>query len=333
MKQILIIKLGAKGDVVRTLPLLTAIKLKYPYSLITWITKPECVEIVDTSPDIDEILTVPVKEENLPKFDILYNFDIEKNATQLASQINAYKKFGFFLDDGYPAAFNFPAEYYLNTLFDDELKKINTKTYQQIMFEAAEFLYNKEHYLLYLTEKEKKYGENFLQERNLSSNNLIGIHLGSSLRWPSKAWHTDNLKEFIIKAREKGYEILLFGGPAESEKHKNFIKELEQEGIKIYKNNPYNTDKEFFSLVRICKKIIAGDSFALHVALAFKKPTIGLFFCTSPNEVEDYGLLTKLISPRLYEFFPEKCDQYDENLTKSISAEDVLKAMEEDKIV
>jgi len=330
MQQILIIKLGAKGDVVRTLPILTAIKLKYPHSMITWITKPECIEIVDASPDIDEILTIPVEIEELPKFDILYNFDIEEEATQLASKIDAPEKFGFFLDQGYPAALNFPAEYYLNTLFDDELKKTNTKTYQQIMFDVAELPYNKEHYPLYLSEEEKEYGEKFIQENNLSSNNLIGVHLGASPRWPSKAWHIDNLKEFIIKAKEKAYEILLFGGPDEAEKHKRFVEELNNQGVRIYKNNPFNTDKEFFSLVKICKKIIAGDSFALHVALAFKKPTIGLFFCTPPNEVEDYNLLTKLISPRLYEIFPEKCDQYDEDLTKSISAEEVLKAVEED---
>ena len=198
------------------------------------------------------------------------------------------------------------------------------------MFDAAELPYNTDHSPLYLSEQEKEYGRKFIQENNLFSNNIIGIHLGASPRWPSKAWHTDNLKEFIIKAKEKDYEILLFGGPDEAEKHESFVQELNNQGIKIYKNNPSNTDKEFFSLVENCKKVIAGDSFALHVALALKKPTIGLFFCTPPNEVEDYNLLTKLVSHHLYDIFPEKCDQYDENLTKSISAEEVLKAVEED---
>ena len=74
--------------------------------------------------------------------------------------------------------------------------------------------------------------------------------------------------------------------------------------------------------------MITVDSFALHVSLALKKQTIGFFFCITPNEIEDYGLLKKLTSPFLYDFFPEKMDVYDENLTKSISAEEVLSALE-----
>jgi heptosyltransferase-2 len=102
--------------------------------------------------------------------------------------------------------------------------------------------------------------------------------------------------------------------------------------LEIYKNNPSNSLREFFSLIDICKIIICGDSLALHASLALKKPTIGLFFCTSPDEVEDYNLLKKIISPKLKEFFPEKMNQYDEELTKSISPEEVfekIKSIEE----
>jgi ADP-heptose:LPS heptosyltransferase len=328
--QILIIKLGAKGDVVRTLPLLLAIKEKFPESIITWITKSQCKEILETSPHIDNILTIPANFETLTKeFDILYNFDIEEDATNLANKIKANKKYGFGSENGYATAFNFPAEYYLSTLFDDELKKSNTKTYQQIMFETAELHYNKQHHSLNLTNQEKQYAENFLAQNNINKDKLIGIHIGASPRWPSKTWHKDNLKEFIKKAQEENYEIIIFGGPDEIQEHETLAKEFQEQGIKIHRNNPNNTDKEFFSLINACNKIIAGDTFALHVALALKKQTIGLFFCTSSKEVEDYNLLKKLTSPRLYEFFPEKCDQYDEDLTKSISAQEVLDAIEE----
>jgi len=148
--------------------------------------------------------------------------------------------------------------------------------------------------------------------------------MGSGKRWPSKAWAEEKVKEFIKKAKEKCYEILLFGGPDEIEKHEKLTKELESEGIKVYRNNPENTDREFFSLVNLCKTLVCSDSFALHVSLALKKPTITLFFCTSPNEVEDYGLSKKIISPLLYDFFPEKQDQFSEELVNSISAEQVL---------
>ncbi len=321
--KILIIKLGAKGDVVRTLPILLALKEKYPDSKISWITKPLSKEILENSPYIDKILTFP--SEINEKFDILYNFDIEEEATKLAGSVEADKKYGFYYDEGYASAFNLSSEYYLNTLFDDETKKTNKKTYQEMMFEVAELPYKKQHPPFYLTEEDKNYAESFIKKNNLNKEKLVGLHIGASPRWPSKAWSDNKIKEFIIEASKKGYEILLFAGPDEPSKPQKFTKEVAN--TKIYTNDPANSDRQFASLVNLCNAMVCSDSFSLHISLALKKPTIGLFFCTSPNEVEGYGLLKKLVSPLLYDFFPEKQDIYSEKLVNSISVEEVLKAL------
>ena len=327
MIKIVIIKLGALGDVVRTLPVLPAIKEKSPNSEIYWITKKNALEVFEGNPYIKEAFALPFY--TMEKFDILYNFDIDEEATKIAKEIKADKKYGFYSDGEYPAAFNTGAEYYLNTLFDDELKKSNRKTYQEMMFSAAELEYKKQFCPIYLSEKDKRYAEDFIQKNNLKTEKLIGIHIGASPRWPSKAWHEDELKKFVIKAKEKNYEILLFGGADEVLKQPELIKEFERKGIKIYSNNPKNTIKEFASLVELCKAVVCSDSLALHVSMALKKPVIGLFFCTSPHEIEGYGILKKIVSPMLENFFPERMDEYSEELTKSISAEEVLNAVEE----
>jgi ADP-heptose:LPS heptosyltransferase len=132
-------------------------------------------------------------------------------------------------------------------------------------------------------------------------------------------------------AKNMGFDIILFAGKDEKDKQKNIIDKLNKEGIKIYQNNPDNSIKEFASLVNLCKKMICSDSFSLHISLALKKPTIGLFFCTSPEEIEDYGLLKKIISPKLGEFFPSRMDEYNEDLVKSISIEKVLENLDKNK--
>lgn len=324
--KICIIKLGAKGDVVRTLPILEALKDADMDSEIIWITKPECKDIFLNNPFIDKVEVIPFFSTE--EFDVLYNFDIDDEACALDSQIKAKKKLGFYKQGDYVSAHNIGAEYYLNTLFDDELKKTNKKTYQEMMFQAAELDWKKQTYEIYLSKQEKEYAQNFSKENNINPKKLIGIHMGASSRWPSKVWHPDRVREFIVQAKGKGFEILLFGGPNEIQKHESLVSELDKNGIKVFRNNPKNTDREFFSLVNLCQTMICSDSFALHVALAFQKPTISLFFCTSPDEVESYNLLVKLKSPVLYEFFPERSDLYDETLVKSISAEQVLKEVE-----
>lgn len=318
--EIIIIKLGAKGDILRTIPIAFALKKKYPDSRISWITKKKNSEFIKKSPYVDEVLFIPCKISK--NFDILYNFDIEEEATSLANSIDAGKKLGFCNESGFASAFNLGAEYYLNTLFDDEIKRTNKKTYQEMMLMAAEMPYNKEFQKIVLTEEEKQYAEEFLEKNKLKGKKLIGVHIGSSPRWPSKFWPINRIKEFILNAEAEGFSVILFSGPDDIEKRNEIVKELQ-----IPSNNPDNTDTEFASLVNLCDFVVCGDTFALHVSLALKKKTVALFFCTSPEEVEGYGVLKKIISKKIYDFFPEKQDEYSEELVNSISVEEVLKAI------
>jgi heptosyltransferase-2 len=326
--KIMIIKLGAKGDVVRTLPVIPALKEKYPQSEIYWITKENIADLFRGNSYITRVFSLPYKQGK-ENFDLLFNFDTEEQAMTIANQIKAEKKLGFKAEDGFPVAFNLGAEYYLNTMFDDELKKTNKKTYQEMMFNAAELEWKNQKPKIFLNDGEVKFGKDFLGKYKVGNHKIIGIHLGASPRWPSKAWHQEELKEFINLVDKENFKTILFGGPDEVEKHSKIIKELRDMGIQILQNNPHNTNREFFSLVNSCDVMICGDSFALHVALALNKPTIGLFFCTSPDEIEGYGLLKKIVSPKLYEFFPERMDEYSEELVRSIKASDVLKELKE----
>lgn len=324
--KILIVKLGALGDVVRTMPLAKAMKKKFPDAKIHWVTKERCVDFLETSKYIDKIFTTTFESEE--EYDKLYNFDFDKEATEIASRIKAKEKFGFYHEEDFPAAFNLGSEYYVNTIFDDSLKKENRKTYQEMMFEAAELDYDKEHAEIELTEEDKNYAKNFFEKNNLGDKKIIGVHMGASSRWPSKVWAEEKLKQFIEKVKERGYDLILFGGPNEVEKHDFLIKELKEKNIDVKRNDPNNTAREFAAIVEKCDVMVCSDSFSLHVSLAMKKPTIGLFFCTTPHEVEDYGLLKKIVSTKFEEFFPEKMDQYDEELINSISVEEVFDAIE-----
>jgi heptosyltransferase-2 len=327
--KIVIIKLGALGDVIRTTPIAVALKKIYPASQILWITKKESVPLLEGQEYIERVVALPFKTDET--FDLLYNFDIEKQATELVEKIKAEKKYGFGADGDYPVSLNPGAEYYLNTVFDDSLKKSNKKTYQEMMFEAAELPYSQELCAISLNKRDMLYAETFAQKNKIKTEKLIGIHMGASGRWPSKAWHPDRIIEFIRLAKNRGYEIIMFGGTAEQTKLDLAVSTLEEESIKVYRQEPGTDTKQFAALVGLCRYIVCSDSFCLHIALALKKKTAGLFFCTSPDEVEGYGLLKKMVAPKLYDFFPEKSDIYDEPLTKSIDPEDVLDALEDIK--
>ncbi len=92
--RILIIKLGAMGDVLRTTTLLPALKNKYRKSNITWLTDSISLELLQSNPYIDRLISfshesvLRLEEE---KFDLMICLDKEMRATALAMRVDAKK--------------------------------------------------------------------------------------------------------------------------------------------------------------------------------------------------------------------------------------------------
>jgi len=59
--KILILRLSAVGDVIRTLPAVKAIKKHYPFSHITWIVEEPSKTLLESQPEIDEVIVFPRK--------------------------------------------------------------------------------------------------------------------------------------------------------------------------------------------------------------------------------------------------------------------------------
>ena len=113
--RILVIKLAATGDVLRTTPLLPAIKRAHPVSHVTWVTRPEALELVASLPEIDRALALDADAlARLPaeRFDVVICLDKEPAAAGLAAQLQAPDKRGFVLGPhGNPVPENAAAEY------------------------------------------------------------------------------------------------------------------------------------------------------------------------------------------------------------------------------
>ena len=100
--RILIIKLAAMGDVLRTTPLLRGLKRAHPDSHITWLTEPKVIPMLKGIPEIDRLLAYDpesVLQLAVRAFDQLYCFDKEPKASALAMKIQAGWKTGFGLTE------------------------------------------------------------------------------------------------------------------------------------------------------------------------------------------------------------------------------------------
>jgi len=170
--KILIIKLGAMGDVLRTTALLSPLKKKFPNSAVTWITLTPSLDLFLGNPLVHEVLDY--RHDALPrilseKFDLVINPDADKLSSSLAALARGKKKLGFGLDSqGMVFCFNKEAERWLEMGAFDHLKKANGLTYQEIILNLCQLPKEEHPLILHLLPEELAMGENFAAEHFLS---------------------------------------------------------------------------------------------------------------------------------------------------------------------
>ncbi|MCK9426242.1 MAG: glycosyltransferase family 9 protein [Ignavibacteriaceae bacterium] len=331
--KILIIKFDASGDVLRTTSLLQALKKKYPNSHITWFTKRNAQPIFFNNPFVDEILILEnhdtVSKLLALEFDLLIHPDASTQSGAFASWIKAKNKKGFYLDKkGKIQPFDEAAVEWLELGAFDQKKKVNLKTYQQILHEICGLEYEKGEIVLSLSEDEKKFAEDFSAQHDLKKyKKIIGLNTGAGSRWQYKQWGIQQFVHLIqmINGYSSDIGILLYGG--EDEKEKNTY--LASQFPFIIDTGAENSLRQFFSLVDLSDIFITGDTLGLHAATAFRKKIICLFGPTSSNEIEDYGRITK-ISPQTdcLVCYKMRCD-FSPSCMDLISAEMVFDSLKE----
>ncbi len=297
-KRILITKLDALGDVLRTTALLPGLKAKYPDSYIVWITKSGAADLFKHNPYVDELWLA--ETEALPRlqteeFDLVINTDADKWTAALAATARTKERLGMTLDSqGNITPSTVEAEEWLQMGAFDHLKKANQKTYQQIMYEMCRLEYRRQKPILNLTEPERSWGHYFLKEQGYDpAQRLIGLNLGGGGRWKNKRWTEEHIFAFSQMVIERqDLQLLLIGGPWE---RALIIRLQTTYGRRALFSGPDRSLRELASLVATCNTLISGDSLALHMATALHTHTIALFGPTSATEIELYDNGTKLL--------------------------------------
>lgn len=311
-ERLLIIKLDAMGDVLRTTALLPALAEAHPRASITWVTRREARPMLERNPYITEILDYgedALLQLRVRAFDRVINLDAGKTSAALASAASATKKDGFILDArGYVQPTNAAARTWLEMGVFDDLKRRGTKTYQDMMADIIGLSGRPHRYVLQLTDEELKRGWAHLQKLGIDfSRPIIGLNTGAGRRWELKQWREEGYLELIERiAPKRPAQFVLLGGPEERERHKRLISRSSVPLIDAGCDNPV---RHFASLVGACNLVITGDTLAMHLSLALNRRTIVLFGPTSAAEIEMYGLGEKVV-PRMdcLSCYKPKCD-------------------------
>lgn len=280
---ILIVKIGAIGDVVMCLPVVSRIREKHPQAKITWLCGSVVAPFLSRFSEIDKLIVV---EESK-----IFGAGIASRAGEI---LRIWKTFaGLHFDE--TLYFYYSDLYKILTLpvRTGTVKRFNKNPDHRIRPVPA-----RHHTFEYLSVLEGEttaepirfrypdYAfkpEDFWPLEELKNRtNLIAISCGGAKnflrsddlrRWPVEHYH-----QLAQMLSDKGYTLILTGAASDAwvsghfadVEHQNFIGKLNL--------------NEFLALLSLCRLMITHDSGPLHLADIAGIPSIGLFGPTNPGD-------------------------------------------------
>lgn len=261
--KILIIKLGysetldseigrvvSLGDVLRTTPILRALKKKYPNSYISWLVSDKAEPLLHNNQYIDRTLVwddfVPFQLQS-EKFDLLINLEKVPGICALSDKIDAWNKQGFRFNnetgnyDGYKQGLEM-----IDYINQKKIGKSSKDCWQKSLIKLLGLKWSKENYVLGYEPKTKETYD-------------VGFNFEVGTKWPEKAMPM--------------------------KKWEHIAKQLEQNDKHCVWQEGLNSIYDYIDWINSCKTIITHDSLGLHIALALNKKVIALFGPTSSKEV------------------------------------------------
>lgn len=273
MKKILVIRLGAIGDVVFTTIIPYAVKLMYPDCEIHYLVPNGIHKLLESNPSIDKVFTWErskrkslkylisvARQLRREKYDAIFNLNNTLRCFLLSAFamqkkiISKQSTGGHWVDDAFFAAKKvFPKLEKPNRLFLSVKPEAANKIKEDICNFPRPYI--------------------MIAPGGDTSKNRAGRS------WNINSWK--KLSQMIIK--EYGGTVIVCGSDSEKELHSA----LEGNGIVVL-SGKYDL-AESSALLSMADLMISGDTGPLHIAAAHNVKTLALLGSTSPEKIRPYG--------------------------------------------
>jgi len=285
-RKILVIKLGAMGDLILTTPSLRMLREKFPTARISVAVDKNLASLVSRCPYVDEI--IPVKRKQLTRplyllklakqlrrdhYDIAVDLQNSKWTHLLAYLAGIPLRYGFrrghlgFLLNRPEIYFRLPESPVRNQF--RILSKLGIKDFDERLELWSDPASQRQ-----VQELFRECGADLTAKR-------IALVIGSSPSWPSKRWPVSHFRDLIRElGREAGVHIFLIG----TREEEDLARELMGESS----GNVFNwvgktTPQDLVSLMPWMDVAVTGDTAPLHVAAAMGVKIVALFGPTDPK--------------------------------------------------
>jgi len=282
--KILIVKLGAIGDVVHTLPALAAMRRAWPEAHLTWVVeRGGAAKLLRDNPCLDELIEVDTRGwrknllggetrtaiktavAKLRGFDVALDFQGLLKSGMMMWLSRAPRRIGFAKE-----ALREPASAYLMTerVKVDDHDHIIKKNLQLIahLGISIEGAYE---FPLGISFTEQQFAEQQIDQRG---GNVAIINPGGG--WPTKLWNAQGFAAIADRLWDNyGWRSVVTYGPGEEALAQSVVAHSRSGAVELLDS----TLKQFFALAQRARLFLGGDTGPLHLAAAAGTPIVGIY--------------------------------------------------------
>ena len=264
IRRILVIRLAKTGDVLLTTPFVRNLRSVFPAARIDYIVGRVAGHVLRGNPHISELIIsdkkIFSKIVKKRSYDLAIDFMGVEATARLCRLSGARYRAGIYGRDF--------GDY--NILLDKPPRNTSVTDYFLSLFKKIG-IKNYKHYTpeINLISAEKKYADNRLRRLK---NRIIGIQPACDLK--GRLWPATNFARLGDSlAKKYRSDVIIFQGPGE-EKVALKMKECMKEKVNLM---PVLSLRRYLAILSRCALFIANEGGQLHMAMALRVPTIGLF--------------------------------------------------------
>lgn len=306
LHRLLIIRLGALGDVIRTLPALRAIRHRFPRAHISWLVEEGSRELLEGHPDLDQVILLPrrtlssefrrpwhlhrglgrlagvVRRLRAERFDAVFDLHGLLKSGLLARASGARVRFGFPRELGREGNHRF-----LTHLLPVPTEVVNRVDRLSRMLSAAGIDPRPEAGCGIFPSDDAfaivdRYLEEALPDVQSNSQGLAVFAVGSSTQQAWKRWPVEHYADLAASLVQRlPVEVVLSWGPGEK-KMAEAVLEAAGPTQHIHLAPPLRL-MELSALLERCHLFVGGDSGPMHLAAAMGTAVVGIFGPTDPE--------------------------------------------------
>jgi heptosyltransferase I len=299
-RRILLVRLSALGDVVNTLPAVSAVREAFPAARIGFIVEDRCRDVVVGHPAIDRVYVYPRRRWQSDFFRFWRWGRLVSEVTAFFREIRA-ERYEVALDfqgnlkgalhawlSGSPERIGFARGHCneLNWLFSTVRVRPPTEYRVEKFLSLAGPLGitpARPHYVLPRSPESRERVKRFLSELGWPEGDYIVLHPGTSEFGKIKRWPVERFGALGRRLREEGRRVLVVWGPGERAMA-DAIAEMGGPGVRVAMETRSILD--LAELIAGARVFVGADSGPLHIASAVGVRSVALF---GPKDPAVYG--------------------------------------------